>query len=173
MKIKIALTIVGLTILGWLLFGFFGIQALWIDRVVNEPIPMTPTVDGSTTTSTEPSITTLAQGVFTQGDSTYTINGTVVVTEDSGARVISFRDFNVTNGPDLFVYIVTSPNTDNQTVKEAVREGKFVNIGALKGNKGNQTYTLPPEIELNENTVISIWCRRFSRNFGSADLALN
>lgn len=170
MKIKIVLTIIGLGIIGWLLFGFFGIQALWTDRVVNEPIPMMPVPNESVTTSTKPSIKTIAQGEFTQGDSTYTISGNVAVTEDNGARVISFRDFDVTNGPDLFVYIVTSPNTDNQTVKEAVREGKFVSIGALKGNKGNQTYILPPEIELNENTVISIWCRRFSRNFGSADL---
>lgn len=44
-----------------------------------------------------------------------------------------------------------------------------MNLGELKGNIGNQTYTIPEGIDL-ENVVVSIWCERFSRNFGMASL---
>ncbi len=181
----------------WLAFSFFGIQALWSDTVVNETVPIatvpqpdlgavpveTTTTVGSkpidkpATTVVPPSApkpltvpTMIADGVFNQGDSTYTIQGKAIVTEKDGVRTLSLADFNVTNGPDLFVYLVSAANSDNKTVKDAVGGDSFVNLGVLKGNKGNQNYVLPPEAKLDSDSVISIWCRRFFRNFGAAEL---
>lgn len=178
--------IIGLAVLGWLLFGVFGIQALFYDKTVNEEVPdvvmkeeMSPTTTVpvvTSTTTTVPAVLPnvpkiLARGTFGQGDNTYTISGKATVTEQNGVKTLSLTDFSVTNGPDLFVYIVRAPSADNKTVKDAAEAGLFVNLGALKGNKGNQTYTLPPGVELGDNTIVSIWCRRFSRNFGAAQLS--
>ena len=143
-------------VLVWLAFSFFGVQALFLDRTVNES-----PVAGEQL---------LAQGTFQKGDSTYSIHGTATITEENGVRTLSLTDFQVTNGPDLFVYVVSAANGSNPTVKSAVGSGSFVNLGTLKGNIGNQTYALPSEVVIDKNSVISIWCRRFSRNFGTADL---
>jgi hypothetical protein len=104
-----------------------------------------------------------------QGDSTYTVSGNALVIQKNGSRSLALTDFSVSNGPDLFVYIVSSKALDNDSVKEAVRVGNFVNLGMLKGNVGDQTYIIPEDIDL-ENAVVSIWCERFSRNFGIASL---
>ncbi|MFD3939267.1 DM13 domain-containing protein [Streptomyces sp. NPDC058611] len=46
-----------------------------------------------------------------------------------------------------------------------------VSLGKLKGNKGDQNYTLPPDLDLSQYTSLSIWCDRFDVSFGAAALA--
>ncbi len=158
--------VLGTALLGWLAFGVFGVQALFTDRIVQEEVPIVR----ESTSSTHPALSILAQGTFEQGDSTYTIQGKAAISEEDGVRTLSLIDFDVTNGPDLFVYLVSSTASDNVSVKTAVRAQTFMNLGELKGNKGNQTYVIPEGVELNSASVVSIWCRRFSRNFGAATM---
>jgi hypothetical protein len=166
--------------LAWLAFGYFGVQALFTNTVVNDPLPVaqqapilneaTSSTRGEPLTAPTTTVATLA-GDFTQGDSTYRINGTAKVVTQDNARTLVLSDFDVTNGPDLFVYLVAASSTQNTEVKERTAQGRFVQIAALKGNRGNQTYVLPADLDLSEYPVISIWCRRFSRNFGAALLS--
>jgi hypothetical protein len=175
-------SLVGLLFLGWLLFSFFGVQALFMNKVVDEPTPnvsntqtqLAPPTTGATSSDAIPptSPRLIAEGKFQQGDSTYTIKGKATITEQSGIRTVSLTDFDVTNGPDLFVYIVSAADAKNPTVKQAVGEKRFVNLGTLKGNRGNQTYTIPADVELNDQSIVTIWCKRFSRNFGAASLQI-
>ena len=151
--------IIVLVTLGWVLFGYFGVQYLFTETIVSEEV------------STEEKVI-LAEGKFTQGDSTYSISGTTRVVEESGVRMLLVSDFAVTNGPDLFVYVVSSESDDNASVKNAVNDGKFVNLAPLKGNRGDQMYIIPEGVVIDENTVVSIWCKRFSRNFGAAKLTM-
>jgi hypothetical protein len=55
----------------------------------------------------------------------------------AGARVLTLTNFEVDNGPDLRVYLVAGPARDESEVDD------FEDLGALKGNKGNQQYELP------------------------------
>ena len=112
----------------------------------------------------------LAKGNFEQGDSTYSIDGEVFLSQINGQLNLTFKDFKVTNGPNLFVYAVKAKNTDNATVKQAVKNGDFINLADFKGNLGDQNYSLSTNLDHTEYNIISIWCRRFSRNFGSAHL---
>lgn len=201
---KIVITLAAVGFISYLLFGFFGIQALFMDRVVNEEVPLIAIEEPSKPIPSEASTSTLtktdpaspasptaqpikppppqipkptspariAQGTFTQGDSTYSIKGNATITEKDGIRTVSLTNFDVTNGPDLFIYIVNANSADNLTVKEAVKQNRFINLGTLKGNQGNQTYTLPSDLVLDKDSLVTIWCRRFSRHFGSADLTL-
>jgi hypothetical protein len=52
----------------------------------------------------------------------------------------------------------------------AFDDGKWVELGGLKGNKGNANYTIPASVDLDELTSVTIWCRRFSVSFGAAAL---
>lgn len=162
------IAILGIAGFAWLAFGFFGVQALFTNTEVNQEIPDSVSQALSDAGSSDGLI---GKGAFTQGDSTYTIAGNAFLTEGGSQPILTFTDFEVTNGPDLFVYAVKSPNTDNKTVKDAVAAGDFVNLGTLKGNIGNQNYSLDAAFNAGEYPVISIWCRRFGRNFGSVNLA--
>lgn len=159
-------------LVGWFAFGYFGIQALFTDTVVDEPIPSLSSTVPAAGTSTSPiagekRVTPFLRGSFAQGDSTYSIQGTATIIEQEAQHVLALTDFSVTNGPDLYVYLVTASTTENGAVKTAVKEGKFVEISPLKGNRGNQMYVLPKQ-DLAPGQVVSVWCKRFSRNFGSA-----
>jgi hypothetical protein len=40
----------------------------------------------------------------------------------------------------------------------------------LKGNIGDQNYELPANADLAKYRAVTIWCKRFSVNFGTAPL---
>jgi hypothetical protein len=45
-----------------------------------------------------------------------------------------------------------------------------LDLGALKGNRGEQKYVLPARTELSRYASVVIWCRAFSAGFASARL---
>ncbi len=114
--------------------------------------------------STEPVV--LAQGNF-HGNAHETKGTATVYQLGEGKRVVRFTNFETSNGPDVQVYLVAAPDsTDAKTVKDA----GFIHLGALKGNMGDQNYDLPAEADLAKYKSVTIWCRRFSANFGTAPL---
>jgi hypothetical protein len=85
-----------------------------------------------------------------------------------GARVLRFTDFATSNGPDVRVYMVAAPDASDD---ETVTRSGFVELGALKGNQGDQNYEIPASLDLAKYRTVTIWCKRFSVNFASAPLA--
>jgi Electron transfer DM13 len=83
----------------------------------------------------------------------------------SGERVLTLTGFEVDNGPDLRLYLAAGPARDESEVDD------FEDLGALKGNKGNQQYELPRSLDLERYTTVVVWCRAFSVNFARALLA--
>src|SRR5579863_4805383 len=84
-----------------------------------------------------------------------------------GTRVLRFTTFNTSNGPDVHVYMVAADDAkDIATVEKA----GFVDLGVIKGNIGDQNYTLASDLDLTKYRAVSIWCKRFSVNFGAAAL---
>ncbi|HZA98870.1 MAG TPA: DM13 domain-containing protein, partial [Gemmatimonadales bacterium] len=68
---------------------------------------------------------------------------------------------------DVRVYLVAAADArDDGTVKKA----GFVELGKLKGTDGAQNYDVPADLDLNKYRAVTIWCRRFSVNFGTAPL---
>ncbi len=110
----------------------------------------------------------LSQGSFQDADDFHKGSGQAKVLQLSEEQLlIRLEDFSVTNGPDLFVYLTKHPNPASSS---DVQEG-FVNIGRLKGNKGNQNYELPKDLDLNEFQSVVIYCKAFSTLFSSAPLS--
>jgi hypothetical protein len=94
---------------------------------------------------------TLASGGFKSSEHT-TRGIAAIVQRADGRRFVTLRGFSTSPGPDLRV---------------RVQPGN-VDLGALKGNRGDQQYALPPG---RSATRVVIWCRAFSAEFGSAPLA--
>ena len=139
-------------------------ERLWLDSVVAESLEDVGATPASGSRGGGP-IAVLQgsfRGVHHAGAGTAT-----VYRLGDGTRVLRFTGFATENGPDLYVYMVASTDApDNETVERA----GFVSLGRLKGNKGDQNYALPPEVDLSRHRAVSIWCRRFGVNFAVATL---
>lgn len=94
--------------------------------------------------------------------------GTVTIYRlDSGGRVLRLTDFHTSNGPDVHVYLTSAAKVNSNG---DVTSGKYLDLGTLKGNIGNQNYEIPANVDLNDFHSVSIWCARFHVNFGAAQL---
>jgi hypothetical protein len=56
------------------------------------------------------------------------------------------------------------------TSNEAVETGRFLDLGGLKANHGNQNYAVPVGAGLSGYRSVVLWCARFNVVFGSAPL---
>jgi hypothetical protein len=84
-----------------------------------------------------------------------------------GRRTLRLTGFETSNGPDVRVYLVAAGDaTDSETVKNA----GYLEVGALKGNQGDQNYDISADVDLKKYRAVTIWCRRFGVNFGTAPL---
>jgi hypothetical protein len=79
-----------------------------------------------------------------------------------GGRVLTLTGFEVDNGPDLRLYLVAGPARSEDEVRD------FVDLGALKGNRGDQQYELPAGLDLDRYSTAVVWCRAFSVLFARA-----
>jgi hypothetical protein len=84
-----------------------------------------------------------------------------------GTRFLRLTNFSTSNGPDVHVYMVAA---DDAKDVATVQQAGFVDLGVIKGNIGNQNYTLGSDLDLAKYRAVSIWCKRFSVNFGAAAL---
>jgi hypothetical protein len=95
-------------------------------------------------------------------------NGTATIYQTGdGAHVLRLTNFKTSNGPDVHVYMVAAEDAKDAA---AVESAGFVDLGVIKGNIGDQNYTLPNDLNLTKYRAVSIWCKRFSVNFGAAAL---
>jgi hypothetical protein len=85
----------------------------------------------------------------------------------AAGRVLRLTNFSTSNGPDVHVYMVAA--NDAKDVATVQRAG-FIDLGVLKGNIGDQNYMLGGDVDLRKYRAVSIWCKRFSVNFGAAAL---
>ena len=140
------------------------------------PATTTSTTVAPTTTTVPPTTTTteaVPEGPVLLSSSEWISlghpgTGTVLVyRQPDGSHVIRFKDLAVSNGPDLLVILSASPLVNDQN---AYSEVEYVSLGDLKGNKGNQNYEVPAEVNLEKYQTVAIWCRRFNYTFNAADL---
>ena len=147
---------------------------LFVDDVVDEAAPTTQTVSPDPGSSAEPTAEArpevLAKGKFISHE--HDTQGTAKVLQlPDGDRVLRLENFETSNGPDLKVWLAAAPvipGTDGWFVFD---DDKHVDLGALKGNIGNQNYKIPAKVDLAELSSVSIWCDRFSVSFGAAELS--
>jgi hypothetical protein len=150
--------------------GVFLASTTLRDRVVSERVVVgvdpaetapVPRAGASPTPVPKRENVRLARGHFTSGE--HATRGTVTVVRlANGRRLVTLTSFSTSPGPDLRVRLASSRTLDGGA-------SDAVDLGALKGNRGDQQYRLPAGLSLRGRAVI-IWCRAFSARFGSAVL---
>ena len=108
----------------------------------------------------------LAKGEFHNAEKASSGTATVYQLAD-GKQLLRLTDFAVDNGPDLHVRLIAA---DDAKDTASAAKADYVEVAKLKGNKGNQNYDLPKDVDLSKYKVVSIWCNRFSVNFAAAPL---
>jgi hypothetical protein len=162
---------------------WFQPQKLFLDQKVNEALPgeiqspaTSPTgappasVGPSAAPSPVPSpkvpkLTVLATGNFRSLEHGTSGKASILRRSD-GSLLLRFDDLNTSNGPDLHVYLSQLPASDDW---HAYGE-RFIDLGKLKGNLGDQNYALPAGIDLSKFKSAVVWCKRFAVGFGVAGL---
>ncbi|MFI9103127.1 DM13 domain-containing protein [Streptomyces fildesensis] len=139
---------------------------LWVDETVNDALPTTAPVkaDGGRATPT-----VLATGELISHE--HATKGSVRILQlADGKRTLRLEGLDTSNGPDLRVLVTDAPVKKGTAGWRVFDDGKHISLGKLKGNKGDQNYDLPADVDLAVYTSVSIWCDRFDVSFGAAEL---
>jgi hypothetical protein len=137
--------------------------------VATEETTTTGAIQETTTTESDDAMgsgaVALVMGEFEDIDNLHQGTGTATVYElDDGSHVLRLEDFEVTNGPDLHVYLVPASNPANDDIVD------FVELGGLKGNIGNQNYEIPSDVDPTGFGSVVIYCQPFHVIFSIANL---
>ena len=122
----------------------------------------------STAAEDTPQVMALKDGEFKDADSFHRGSGqaTIFSTPDGG-YLLRLEELSVTNGPALHVFL--SPHQDPSNPGE-VKTAGYVDLGKLKGNKGNQNYPIPADLDIATINSVVIYCKPFSVVFSVASL---
>ncbi|MGW0036525.1 DM13 domain-containing protein [Gordonia sp. NPDC003376] len=155
----VGIVVGGLVFQPWLLF---------VDTEIDDEIP---SAIASAPSGTEPVAVPvlLSQGDFISHE--HDTSGAVsVIEKDDGTRVLAIKNLDTTTGPDVHVWLSAGeviPGRDGwHTAGDAAR----VDLGKIKGNRGDQVYAIPADTDLAEYPAVVLWCVRFNVSFGAAEL---
>jgi hypothetical protein len=93
-----------------------------------------------------------------------------LIRRTDGRLQLVLRNLATSDGPDLRVWLTDQPVRRGPSAWKVFDDGVWVELGRLKGNRGNQVYDVPAGTDLDQLRSVSIWCRRFSVSFGAAEL---
>src|ERR1700719_4898970 len=132
-------------------------ERLVVNRHVNEALP-----SEQSASQPQPLVSGQFYGIL------HPTAGTATIYQmPEGTRILRLTSFSTSNGPDVHVYMVAA---DDAKDVATVQQAGFIDLGVLKGNIGDQNYTLGSDLDLGKYRAVSIWCKRFSVNFGAAAL---
>jgi hypothetical protein len=149
---------------------------LFTNSTVDESLPSVgPTADqtqpgpSATPTPQSPQNVLLATGSFITHEHG-TTGSTRLVRLAGGQVQLTLENLATSDGPDLHVWLTDQPVIEGQAGWHVFDDGRYVELGELKANNGNQVYDVPAGTDLEGLTSVTIWCKRFAVSFGAATL---
>ena len=132
-----------LVVLGAVTLIWFQPQKLFYDTTVDEAIPSAsataePTGSDETASPAPTEPVELASGTFISREHETTGTARILRLAD-GQQILRLEGFETSNGPALFVYLSQNPADGD----DGAFDDDFIDLGALKGNVGDQNYVDP------------------------------
>ncbi|MBI2533403.1 MAG: DM13 domain-containing protein [Deltaproteobacteria bacterium] len=152
---------VAIIIVGGLWYAFRP-ELIFVNKTVSEEFP-----DGAAMASIEKGPMAVTKGNF-KGLAHETKGLASIYQLADGKRTLRLTEFETSNGPDVHVYLTAAEVAKGS---DAIKAAGFIDLGSIKGNKGDQNYDIPADADLNKYKNVTIWCARFGVNFGEAALA--
>jgi hypothetical protein len=158
-----------LVVLGALGLYWFAPWKLFTNTTVHDMLssPAPSAMSSAAATPAPAGPVTVAQGTFVTHEHQTTGTARIVRTPDGAVR-LELVGLATSDGPDLRVWLTDQPVT---TKMDGFDKGKYLELGKLKGNRGDQVYPIPAGTDLTPYRSVTIWCIRFSVSFGAAPLA--
>jgi hypothetical protein len=142
---------------------------VFTDSTVNEALPTIKTTT-TTATATAPTNVLLTEGQLISHE--HETAGTARLVRLAEGRVqLLLENLVTSDGPDLHVWLTDQPVTSGVAGWRVFDDSRYVELGELKANRGDQVYDVPSGTSLNGLTSVTIWCKRFAISFGAAALA--
>ena len=173
-------------------FAWWLLSPLFFDETVEEQFPLAQAAtvpDGMTRGDVEMTMATMAKmdspaeeampdemaesgavktGQFRDADRFHRGSGTATIHRlPDGSHVLRLETLDVTNGPALVVILSPHPNPSSSA---DVHQTGYVELAKLKGNKGNQNYPLPDNVDPATFGSVVIYCKPFKVVFSVAPL---
>lgn len=152
---------VAIIIVGGLWYAFRP-ELLFVNKTVREEFP-----GGAAMASIEKGPMAVTKGNF-KGLAHETKGEATIYQLADGKRTLRLTEFETSNGPDVHVYLTAAEVAKGS---DAIKAAGFIDLGSMKGNKGDQNYDIPADADLSKYKNVTIWCARFGVNFGEAALA--
>lgn len=112
----------------------------------------------------------LRQGSFVTHE--HATTGTARLIRDAdGSHRVELAGLDTSDGPDLRVWLTDQPVREGRAGWRVFDDGAYVELGRLKGNRGDQVYAVGGDVDVTAYRSVAIWCKRFSVSFGAAPLA--
>ena len=124
------------------------------------PTPVVAEPDDDADAAFEPRV--VREGTWRGADEFHFAEGIAKLIEtEPGTFIVRVEEFSIRNGPDLFVYLSTSP--------DGFGDGSL-NLGDLKATDGAFNYEVPEGTDIEQFASVVVWCKQFAVLFGTATL---
>ena len=133
------------------------VKDMVMEKAETVPTIVSEGMDEVESDSPESSVEVLKTGSF-DGLAGHFADGTAKIIKVGDLTYLRFENFEVTNGPDLRVYLTSEGDVKNG-----------IHIEKLKGSKGDQNYLLE-NIDFQIYDTVLIYCQPFGVYFGEAQL---
>lgn len=158
--ISLVIAVPAATVVWWLA------SPLFISNTVEERFPAANA--GSQADSMPEGALAVKRGSLRDADSFHKGSGEVVLYRlPDGSHLLRLENINVTNGPDLYVFLSPHASPTNQ---QQVYTAGYGNLGKLRGNIGSLTYALPADVNPSQQRSAIIYCLAFHVVFSVAAL---
>lgn len=146
---------------------------IWVDTDIDDTIPVAVhPASASASASGQPVVVPVVRSTGTFISHEHDTSGTVsVIEKPDGSTVVAIRDLDTTTGPDVHVWLSAGPVIAGLSGWRTAANAAHVDLGQIKGNRGNQVYAIPPGTDLARYRAVVLWCVQFSVSFGAAALA--
>ena len=88
-------------------------------------------------------------------------SGTVRIIESEEGTIIRFENFETINGPGLNLYL-----------SKDLEASEYIDLGPIRGSRGNINYVVPEGIDIREYPYILHWCVPFGILFNYANITI-
>jgi len=149
--------------------GLYWVQPwrLFTDTTVNETL--SPATAPSSAAAEAAEAVVVRTGSFVTHE--HATAGTArLVRNPDGSHQVELAGLDTSDGPDLRVWLTDQEVKKGTAGWRVFDDGKWIELGRLKGNHGDQIYPVPETADPGDYRSISIWCKRFAVSFGAASL---
>ena len=116
----------------------------------------------------QPSAAKLKLGDFRDADGFHKGSGQATIYRGpDGSHLLRLENLDVTNGPDLHVILTPHENPED---RGDVNTAGYIDLGKLKGTKGDQNYPIPDDVDIDAQGSVVIYCKPFHVIFSVASL---